>query len=154
MASIDVPTAGSGENRLHSGIIAYQLRNSNFAQPGVEGIILYIIGPTRSIGVDTQQIVILALGLVLLIALMFWPQWQARRRQQKQMAELQVGQEVMTVGGLIGRLTRLDPEANEAAMEIAPGIEIRIVPAAISRPLVASSPAEEQPEENPERPSE
>jgi preprotein translocase subunit YajC len=104
--------------------------------------------------VDTQQIVILALGLVLLIALMFWPQWQARRRQQKQMAELQVGQEVMTVGGLIGKLTHLDPEANEATMEISPGIEIRLVPAAISRPLVPSAPAEEQPEESPEQPSE
>jgi len=88
--------------------------------------------------VDTQQIVILVIGLVLLGALMFWPQWQARRRRQKQMAALRVGDEVMTVGGIIGKLTYLNAEANRARIEIAPGVEVRIVPAAISRPLTPS----------------
>jgi len=46
--------------------------------------------------VETQQLVILILGFVLLSVLMFWPQWQARRRRQKQMAELHVGDEIMT----------------------------------------------------------
>jgi preprotein translocase subunit YajC len=88
--------------------------------------------------VETQQVVVLAIGLVLLSVLMFWPQWQARRRRQKQMSELQVGDEVMTVGGIIGKLTYYNAEGNRARIEIAPGVEIRVVLAAISRKLTES----------------
>lgn len=87
---------------------------------------------------ETQQVVVLAIGLVLLSVLMFWPQWQARRRRQKQMSELQVGDEVMTVGGIIGKLTYYNAEENRARIEIAPGVEIRVVLAAISRKLTES----------------
>lgn len=86
---------------------------------------------------DTQQVVILAIGLVLIGALMFWPQWQARRRRQKQMAELRVGDEVMTVGGIIGKLTYFNADENRARIEIAPEVEIRVVVAAISRTLTS-----------------
>ena len=84
---------------------------------------------------QTQQVVILAIGLALLSALMIWPQWQARRRRQKQMAEMQVGDEVMTVGGIIGKLTYMNAEENRARIEIAPGVEIQVVLPAISRNL-------------------
>jgi len=93
---------------------------------------------TRSVDVETQQIVILAVGLVLLSMLMFLPQWQARRRRQRQMAELHVGDEVMTVGGIIGTLTHFDAEGNRARIEIAPGVEMRVVVSAISRALTSS----------------
>ena len=86
---------------------------------------------------DTQQVVILAIGLVLIGVLMFWPQWQARRRRQKQMAELRVGDEVMTVGGIIGKLTYFNADENRARIEIAPEVEIRVVVAAISRTLTS-----------------
>jgi len=87
--------------------------------------------------VETQQIVILAAGLVLISMLMFWPQWQARRRRRKQMAELRVGDEVMTVGGIIGKLTYLNADENRARIEVAPEVEIRVVLAAISRTLTS-----------------
>jgi preprotein translocase subunit YajC len=83
--------------------------------------------------VDTNQVVLLIGTVVVLGALMLLPQWQARRRRRKQMAEMQIGSEVMTVGGIIGKLTHLDSEANRARIEIAPGVEIRIVTAAISQ---------------------
>ena len=86
---------------------------------------------------ETQQIVILAAGLVLISMLMFWPQWQARRRRRKQMAELRVGDEVMTVGGIIGKLTYLNADENRARIEVAPEVEIRVVLAAISRTLTS-----------------
>ena len=87
---------------------------------------------------ETQQVVILAVGLVLLSVLMFWPQWQARRRRRKRLAELRVGDEVVTVGGLIGKLTYFSAEENRARIEIAPGVEMRVLTAAISRPLTSS----------------
>jgi len=85
--------------------------------------------------VESQQFVVLAIGLVMISLLMFWPQWQARRRRQKQMAGLHVGAEVMTVGGIIGKLTYLNADEDRARVEIAPGVEIQVVLAAISRTL-------------------
>lgn len=85
-----------------------------------------------------QQIVFLIIGLVVISALMFWPQWQARRRRQKQMAKMSMGDEVMTVGGIIGKLTYLNAEEDRARIEIAPGVEIRVILAAISRTLTSS----------------
>jgi preprotein translocase subunit YajC len=87
--------------------------------------------------VETEQIVILVAGLVLLSVPMFLPQWQARRRRKKQMAELRVGDEVMTVGGIIGKLTYLNDEENRARIEIAPEVEMQVVLAAISRTLTS-----------------
>jgi len=85
--------------------------------------------------VDNQQIVIFVISLVTLGAFMFWPQYQARRRRQKQMAALSVGDEVVTVGGIIGKLTYLSAEEDRARIEIAPGVEMQVVLAAVSRTL-------------------
>ncbi len=87
---------------------------------------------------ETQQIVILAVGLVLLSVFMFLPQWQARRRRQKQMSQLQVGEKVMTIGGIIGTLTYFDADEERARIEVAPEVEIEIVSSAISRTLTPS----------------
>ena len=86
---------------------------------------------------ESQQIYLL-IGLVVLSALMFLPQWQARRRRQKQMAAMQVGDEVMTVGGIIGKLTYFSAEENRARVEIAPGLEITLVTAGINRTVESS----------------
>lgn len=87
---------------------------------------------------ETQQIVILAVGLVLLSVFMFLPQWQARRRRQKQLSQLQVGEKVMTIGGIIGTLTYFDADEERARIEVAPEVEIEIVSSAISRTLTPS----------------
>lgn len=87
-----------------------------------------------------QQGVIMIVAVVLLIGLMLWQQWQARRRRQRRLAAMHIGDEVMTVGGIIGELTHMDPDADRARIEIAPGVEVRVVLAAISRTL---TPAEE-----------
>ena len=87
---------------------------------------------------DTQQTFILIIGVIVLAVFMFFPQYQARRRREKQVAGLNVGDEVMTVGGIIGKLTYLDAEEKLARIEIAAGVEMRVVLAAISRSLESS----------------
>ena len=87
---------------------------------------------------ETRQIAILVGGLVLLSILMFWPQWQARRRRQKQMAKLRVGDEIITVGGIIGKLTYFNAEENRARVEVAPGVEMQVVLTAVSHTLTSS----------------
>ena len=86
---------------------------------------------------ENNQVLMLVLGLVLISALMFLPQWQAKRRKQKQMANLQVGDEVMTIGGIIGKMTYLNADESRARIEVSPGVEIQVVPSAISRTLTS-----------------
>ena len=69
----------------------------------------------------------LVIFAVLLIAMLFVPQWQSRRRREKQMAEMRPGSEVMTVGGIIGKLTYINTQENRARIEIAPGVEIQVI---------------------------
>ena len=86
---------------------------------------------------ENNQVLMLVLGLVLISALMFLPQWQAKRRKQKQMANLQVGDEVMTIGGIIGKMTYFNADEKRARIEVSPGVEIQVVPGAISRTLTS-----------------
>jgi len=93
--------------------------------------------------VDNQQITILVVGLVLLSVLMFLPQWQARRRRQKQMSSLHVGDEIMTVGGIVAKLTALNADEERARVEVAPGVEIQVTLTAIGHTLTQASDPEQ-----------
>jgi len=68
--------------------------------------------------------------LVLMWVLLIQPQ---RRRQQQQrtlLAELQPGDEVVTLGGLYGRITSLEDEAVQ--LEIAPQTTVRVAKSAVA----------------------
>lgn len=82
-----------------------------------------------------DQTLMLIIFAVLLIGLLFLPQWQSRRRREKQLAEMRPGSEVMTVGGIIGKLTYINIEENRARVEIAPGVEIQLIVNAIGQVL-------------------
>ncbi len=80
-------------------------------------------------GLDWLFWAILIIGA---LAFLYVPQFLARRRQKKREEELAVGDSVMTIGGLIGRLTFIDFDQNIARIRLAEGVEIRILPGAIS----------------------
>lgn len=68
--------------------------------------------------------------LVLMWALLIQPQ---RRRQQKQarlLAELAVGDEVVTLGGLYGRVQSVEDDA--VMLEIAPQTNVRVAKSAVA----------------------
>lgn len=70
--------------------------------------------------------------MVLIIVFLYVPQWMARRRRQQQERDLVVGDRIITIGGFIGTLTRYDREANIARIRLAEGVEVEILPGAIS----------------------
>ncbi len=72
---------------------------------------------------------------ILVWAVVELPRNRARRTQEQIIKELKVGEQIVTVGGLIGKLTYLNLEEDLAKIEVAPGVEVRIIPAAISHPL-------------------
>ena len=71
--------------------------------------------------------------LVLLVLMWFMLIRPQRRRQldaQRMINALEVGKEIVTAGGLYGRVTAL--EHDEVRMEIADGIEVRIAKRAVA----------------------
>ncbi len=72
------------------------------------------------------------IAMTLIIVFFYVPQWISRRRRQQQEKELSVGDRVITIGGFIGTLTHYDLEANIARIRLAEGIEVDILPGAIS----------------------
>jgi preprotein translocase subunit YajC len=78
----------------------------------------------------TIAVVFLLVWIVVIV-----PQNRARKNQERVVEELKIGEQIVTVGGVIGKLTYLNREEDVAKIEVAPGVEIRIIPAAISHPF-------------------
>jgi len=77
---------------------------------------------------------------IALVFLLIWivvvlPQNRARKVQQEVVSDLKIGDQIVTVGGIIGKLTYLNIDEDLARIEVASGVEVRIIPAAISHPL-------------------
>lgn len=74
---------------------------------------------------------------VLLLGLMWFmlirPQQSRLRKQRELISSIAVGDVVLTAGGLIGTVRVLTDE--ELRLEVSPGMELRVVRAAISRRL-------------------
>jgi preprotein translocase subunit YajC len=61
------------------------------------------------------------------------------------MEAMGVGSEVMTIGGIIGKITYLNKDENRARIEVAPGVEMQFVLNAIGQPI--EQPETETPED-------
>ena len=85
--------------------------------------------------------------LVLLVVMWFLLIRPQRRRQlesQRLLGSLAVGQEIVTAGGLYGTITAL--EDDEARIEIADGVEVRVAKRAIAG-VLSEDDEREEPEE-------
>ena len=80
---------------------------------------------------DMEAFIPLALTLLLMWVLLIRPQQQRIRHQQALVASLTVGDDVVTAGGMFGTITGLDEET--VLLEVSPGVNIRVMRAAISR---------------------
>ena len=89
--------------------------------------------------------------IVILIGMWFLLIRPQRRRQQESqhlLDSLAVGQEIVTAGGLYGTITAL--EEDEARLEVADGVEVRIAKRAIAGVLSEGDPdGLTEPEESP-----
>ena len=76
-------------------------------------------------------LIIVALGAMWLIVIR--PQRRKQKLQQGMLSELAVGDQVLTAGGLYGKVTRLDDD--DVRIEIAPNVEVRLARRAIAAQL-------------------
>jgi preprotein translocase subunit YajC len=67
----------------------------------------------------------------LMWALLILPQQRRMRQHQEVVASLEVGDEIVTAGGLYGTITSVDEET--LAVEVAPGIVLRVLRSAVSQ---------------------
>lgn len=75
---------------------------------------------------------ILLIGVVFYLLIMR-PARNRQKKQQQMMSALQPGARIMTTAGMFGTVVEIDDD--NASIEIAPGVTIRVVKAAIGRVL-------------------
>jgi preprotein translocase subunit YajC len=87
--------------------------------------------------------------LILMWFLLIRPQRRRQVESQRLLDSLAVGQEIVTAGGLYGTITALDED--EAHVEIADGVEVRVAKRAIAGVLSEEEGPSEltEPEETP-----
>src|SRR5512142_428522 len=83
---------------------------------------------------------IIIIAFLLLWLIVVRPQRKRQNQQRALINELQVGDEVLTAGGIYGTVTRIDED--EVTVEIAPRTEVRVARRAIAG--VTSEPEEDE----------
>jgi preprotein translocase subunit YajC len=86
---------------------------------------------------------IIILGFLVLWLVVVRPQRRRQTQQQQMLSDLSVGDEVITAGGIYGKVTGLGDDYVE--VEIAPKLEVRVARRAIA--AVTTEPEPEEPDE-------
>ncbi len=81
---------------------------------------------------------------VLFYFLLIRPQQRRARAQRDLISSVEVGDEIMTAGGILGTVTAMDDEDELLTVEIAPGTRIRMVKRAVSQRFVEEDEADEE----------
>jgi preprotein translocase subunit YajC len=94
---------------------------------------------------------ILVIGFLLIWLIVVRPQKRRQNQQRQLLEELNVGDEVLTAGGIYGTVSALDE--NEVTVEIAPNTEVRVARRAIAG-VTRDEPEDEEPDEADDEPEE
>jgi preprotein translocase YajC subunit len=77
---------------------------------------------------------IMALALGAYWAMVIFPKQRAFEKRQRYIQNLSIGSEVITYGGIIGKIISIEANEGIAHVEIANGVTIRLVTAALVQP--------------------
>jgi preprotein translocase subunit YajC len=88
------------------------------------------------------QFVPLILIFVIMYFLLIRPQQKKVKEHQAMIAALRRGDEVVTAGGLIGKISKVKDDA-EVELELATGLKVRVVRATIAQVRSKTEPAED-----------
>lgn len=61
------------------------------------------------------------------------PRQREYKRRMQVVQELKVGSEVLTYGGIIGKITKIDYETGIVTIEVAPNMQLRFIAASITQ---------------------
>lgn len=97
-------------------------------------ILTLAAGSTSSSGSAATSVLFLVVMVGALYMLMIRPQQRRARAQRALQSSVDVGDEVVTIGGIYGTVTEADDES--VTIEIAHDVEVRFVKSAIAKKLV------------------
>ena len=86
------------------------------------------------------QLLFPLLIIAIFYLLVFRPQQQKMKAHAKMVEELRRGDQVVTQGGLIGKVVKVK-EDNEIEVELAEGVKVRVVQSTIAQVLNKTEPA-------------
>ncbi|TNC52844.1 preprotein translocase subunit YajC [Rubellimicrobium rubrum] len=87
------------------------------------------------------SLVPLILVFLIMYFLLIRPQQKKLKDHQAMVAALRRGDQVVTSGGLIGRVTKVKEEVGELEVEIAPGVNVRVLRTTVQSVLSKTEPA-------------
>ncbi|MEO7804650.1 MAG: preprotein translocase subunit YajC [Actinomycetota bacterium] len=87
---------------------------------------------------DSSSLIIIVLMVVVLYVLVIRPQQRRLKQHQALVSSIEVGDEVVTIGGLYGHVRTMDDMM--FSVEIAPGTVVRFARQAISRKIEEAAP--------------
>jgi len=88
-----------------------------------------------------QSIIPLILVFGIMYFLLIRPQQQKLKQHQKMIEALRRGDQVITGGGLVGKVTKVKDGENEVEVEIASGVHVRVIRSTITTVLSKTEPA-------------
>lgn len=87
------------------------------------------------------QFVLLILIFGIMYFLLIRPQQQKMKEHKKMVESLRRGDQVVTQGGLIGKVSKVKDD-NEVEVELAEGVKVRVVRSTIAQVMSKTDPAE------------
>ena len=84
--------------------------------------------------------------IILIFAIMYFlmirPQQRKVKEHRAMVEALRRGDQVVTAGGLIGKVTKVDEGKTEVEVEIAPNVKVRVVRSTISQVVSKTEPGQ------------
>ncbi|HCO02216.1 MAG TPA: preprotein translocase subunit YajC [Actinobacteria bacterium] len=109
----------------------------------VFGLFTFIAATTTSAN-PSGLIITLVLMIGVFYLLLIRPQQRRAKQQKTLLSTVDVGDEVVTIGGMYGVITEVDEDNGELVVEISQGVEVRFLKAAIARKITPNEePADE-----------
>ncbi|MBP1805551.1 preprotein translocase subunit YajC [Rubellimicrobium aerolatum] len=87
------------------------------------------------------SLVPLLLVFLIMYFLLIRPQQKKLKDHQALVSALRRGDQVVTSGGIVGRVTKVKDGENEVEVEIAPGVNVRVVRSTIQSVVSKTEPA-------------
>jgi preprotein translocase subunit YajC len=113
--------------------------------PAMGNMYLAVAAKTASKTGSYTSILVIAVVFGLIYMLLIRPQRNRQRRSQQMQGDVTPGQRVTTTAGIYGTVTSVNDQ--DVELEIAPGVEIRIMRRAVMNILPEDSPDDEAPPE-------
>ncbi|HEX9411405.1 MAG TPA: preprotein translocase subunit YajC [Actinomycetota bacterium] len=98
------------------------------------GSISPLLAASSSSGSAFTSLIFIGFMVVIFYMVLIRPQRRRQQAQRQLIESLDVGDEVVTLGGMYGTIRTLDDES--ITLEVAPGVDIRFARGAVARKLV------------------